>query len=161
LRRQQEEAWGSNKSVATEDTARDALGRGSNSFSDGDDDATYRTSDFNNLGLYHSKLDVHMCTSATCDQCNPIMKHPPGVFFVSTKGSPPLASFAENDNEDIISGSVRGASPLPGDIQLDEHEQTPAQKGVFSGFRKRTTKSEDPIQRPTSPYEMTAIEMEI
>jgi hypothetical protein len=160
LRRQQEEAWG-NKSVATEDTAREALAQGSNSFSDGDDDATYRTSDFNNLGLHHSKLDVHMCTSATCDQCNPMMKDPPGVFFISTKGSTALASIAENDNDDIMSGSGRGASPLPGDIQLDEHEQTPAQKGVFSGFRKRTTKSEYPIQRPTSPYEMTAIEMEI
>ena len=79
-RRKEEEAM-ANKSVATQDTAAVAPGRGS----DGDD-SSYKTSDFNNLGLHHSKLDVHWCTSGTCELCNPIQGHLlPGVSFVSSK----------------------------------------------------------------------------
>lgn len=97
LRRKQEEAWASNKSVDTVDTTPGTPGRGTNSGSDGDD-ATYMTSDFNNLGMHHSKLDVHVCTSATCDQCNPNKVDPPSVFFISSKGSTPLAAIVDNDN---------------------------------------------------------------
>jgi hypothetical protein len=81
MRRRQEEAL-ANKSVATQDTA--VPGRGTDA-----DDSSYKTSDYNNLGMYHSKLDVHRCASGTCEVCNPTQNNPPGVSFVRSKDSGP------------------------------------------------------------------------
>jgi hypothetical protein len=60
------------------------------------DEDSYMTSDFNNLGLHHSKLDVHECTSATCRACmaRRSQSSPELVQFVSTKGRMPLPSGA-------------------------------------------------------------------
>ena len=63
-----------------------------------DDDMTYMTSDFNNLGMHHSKLDVHACSSASCDQCNPIMRQQTaGVYFVGSQGGSPLSDILEEE----------------------------------------------------------------
>lgn len=135
-RRHQEEAW-TNPSVATQDTA--MPGRGSDA-----DDSSYITGDFNNLGLHHYKLDVHRCKSGMCEVCTPTQDDPPGVFFVSSKGSTPLTSIIEIDNEDIMSGSGGGTSPE--DMHNDERRA--GTKGLFSRFFQSTTQKEDPIIRP-------------
>jgi hypothetical protein len=38
-----------------------------------EDGESYTSTDFHDLGRYHSKLDVHKCTSATCRACNPAL----------------------------------------------------------------------------------------
>lgn len=73
--------------------------RGSNSLSDDESYNTYLTSDFNNLGLHHSKLDVHKCASASCEQCNPIVReNERGVFFVNSREQgTPLSDIVEEE----------------------------------------------------------------
>lgn len=51
---------------------------------DEEDEASYQECEYNNLGLHHSKLDVHKCKSGACKHCNPI-GDAPSVHFVKSK----------------------------------------------------------------------------
>jgi hypothetical protein len=48
-----------------------------------EDDASYKVCDFNNLEMYHSQLDVHLCKSSMCEVCT--KKDPPSVSFVGSE----------------------------------------------------------------------------
>jgi hypothetical protein len=49
-----------------------------------EDDAGYKECDYNNLGMHHSQLNVHLCKSSTCEVCT--QKNPPTVLFVKSEG---------------------------------------------------------------------------
>lgn len=52
-----------------------------------EDEQSYMTADFNNLGGYSRKRDVHHCASATCKLCAAkTSQSPDSVSFVSSKG---------------------------------------------------------------------------
>lgn len=48
---------------------------------DEDDEANYKESDYDNLELQHSTLDVHKCNSVACRSCTPI-GDAPSVHFM-------------------------------------------------------------------------------
>ena len=55
----------------------------SSSHSVDEEDARYKECDYNNLGLHHSQLNVHLCKSSMCEVCT--KKDPPSVFFVTSE----------------------------------------------------------------------------
>lgn len=126
-----------------------------------DDDMTYMTSDMNNLGMHHSKLDVHKCSSASCDQCNPIIRQEmPGVYFVGSRGGAPLSDIVEEEykssseyrsasetEEDIGDNAIPPPPSHPPPTDGDEKEK----KSFFSRFRRSKAeepKDEGPIVQP-------------
>ena len=149
--------WDS-KSVDTGDTQLSPGQRGS--ASDVGDDMTYMTSDFNNLGLHHSKLDVHKCASASCDQCNPIIRNNArGVFFVNSRGGAPLSDILEEEyrsssgDKSEMSASERhtndaGVPPPPPSLPAQE-PPTVEKKSFFSRFRRnKSSAAEGPSILP-------------
>jgi hypothetical protein len=115
-----------------------------------DDDMTYMTSDFNNLGMHHSKLDVHVCASASCDQCNPIVRQQTaGVYFVGTQGGSPLSDILEEEYKSSSEYKSEQSSPEEDDIGNDaipppppshpppnEDNGATEKKSFFSRFRR-------------------------
>jgi hypothetical protein len=165
---------GTDATLASSPGRRGFLGGGASKGSLSDDD-TYLTSDYNNLGLHHSKLDVHQCQSASCLQCSPIVRdNENGVFFVNSKGNSPLSDIVEeemmsgyissseggrlspsnyihddDDQEDSIGGSEVPPPPpahAPPSVNGNE-EPAAANKSFFSKFR-RSKKSSITQEQP-------------
>lgn len=158
--RRRTKEWDSSKSVDTGETqvspGRRGAGGGSSrgsrgSASDFGDDMTYMTSDFNNLALHHSKLDVHKCASASCNQCNPIIRNnAQGVFFVNSRGGAPLSDIVEEEYKSSseykseISASERNTNnadvtpvlPPPSLPPPIQDPPTVERKSFFSKFRR-------------------------
>ena len=111
-RQERQQAW-ANKSVATDESSGGSPARkGAGGGDGGDDDKSYMTSDFNNLGLHHSKLNVHRCTSGMCEKCNPPDNdEPPGVFFIRSRGGAPLDSIIEEDGSSSVKASDENSPP--------------------------------------------------
>lgn len=116
-------SMGTDATLASSPGRRGFFGGGSASKGSLSDDDTYLTSDYNNLGLHHSKLDVHQCQSASCLQCSPIVRdNENGVFFVNSKGGSPLSDIVE---EEMMSGykSSSVGRPSSPNVQDDDDDQ--------------------------------------
>jgi len=142
------------------------------SLSDLGDDMTYMTSDFNNLALHHSKLDVHKCSSASCDQCNPIIRNDTnGVFFINSKSGAPLSDILEEEYKSPSEYKSEMSAPPPpvradkidAEIPPPPAEEPPAQKkSFFSRFRRnKAPRNEEPAIRAHGQEDGDEIEIEI
>ena len=118
------------KSMSTEESQNHAEETGS-----------YMTSDFNNLGLSHSKLNVHRCTSGACLVCNPPIKDDaPGVFFVKSQGSASPTSVMQDahcntvleDPEKAEDDSKNNVQAMPDDARVDVKKRR-----LFSFFQRK------------------------